>query len=207
MRRPKSFERSPRSTASSIIRGQYEGYRDVHGVDPNSQVETYAAIRLEIHNWRWQGVPFYIRSGKNLPETCTEIYATFRQPPDIYGETPKPNYLRARLSPDVSIGLGIQVMGPGDGTTGESVELVADHQKDPKELSPYERLFGDAMRGDQANFAREDSVELAWKIVDPALDGNFPVHSYRPKSWGPLEAESILLDGLKWHDPTPPKTA
>lgn len=184
-----------------IIRGQFDGYRQVKGVDPNSQVETFAALRLEIHTWRWQGVPFYIRAGKSLPETCTEVFATFRQPPSIYGQTPRPNYLRARLSPDVSIGLGVQVMAPGEATTGNSVELEATHKKDPKDMGPYERLFGDAMRGDQSLFAREDTVELAWKIVDPALGDHFPVHKYQEKTWGPPEADSILLPGQTWHDP------
>ena len=197
----------PPLDANHVVRGQFEGYRDVKGVAPDSQVETFAALRLEVHTWRWDGVPFYIRAGKDLPETCTEIFATFRQPPAIYGVKPKPNTLRARLSPDVTIGLGIQVMGAGDGTSGESVELVAGHQKDPKEIGPYERLFGDAMRGDQSLFAREDMVELAWKIVDPALGDHFPVHAYKPKTWGPPEAESILLDGDRWHDPTPPGNA
>ena len=187
-----------------IIRGQFNGYRDVKGVDPNSQVETFAALRLEIQTWRWQGVPFYIRAGKCLPESCTEIFATFRQPPAIYGEKPKPNYLRARLSPDVSIGLGVQIMAPGEATTGESVELVADHKKTPKDMGPYERLLGDAMQGDQALFAREDTVELAWKIVDPALGDHFPIHPYDPKTWGPPEANSVLLDGQTWHDPIVP---
>ena len=196
----------PPLDANHVVRGQYDGYRDVKGVDPNSQVETFAALRLEVHTWRWQGVPFYIRAGKYLPETCTEILAKFRQPPPVYGEKPKPNYLRARLSPDVSIGLGVQIMSSGEGTTGESVELVADHEKDSKELTPYERLFGDAIRGDQALFAREDTVELAWQIVDPALGDNFPIHPYKPKTWGPPEATAILLDGDTWHDPTPPRT-
>ncbi len=184
-----------------IIRGQFDGYRDVKGVDPNSQVETFAALRLEVDTWRWQGVPFYIRAGKCLPETCTEIFVTFRQPPAIYGETPQPNSLRARLSPDVLIGLGVQIMAPGEGSTGEAVELIAKHKKTAKDMGPYERLFGDAMRGDQALFAREDTVELAWKIVDPALGDHFPVHAYKPGSWGPPEANSILLDGHSWHDP------
>ena len=196
----------PPLDGNHIVRGQYQGYRDVKGVDPNSQVETFAALRLEIHNWRWQGVPFYIRAGKCLPETCTEIFATFRQPPSIYGVVPKPNYLRARLSPSVSIGLGVQVMAPGDGYTGDSVELEAEHQKDPRDIGPYERLLGDAMHGDQSLFAREDMVELAWKIVDPALGDHFPVQPYQPKTWGPPESTSVLLDGQTWHDPiVPPK--
>lgn len=197
----------PPLDGNHVVRGQFEGYRDVKGVAPASQVETFAALRLEINTWRWQGVPFYIRAGKMLPETCTEVFAIFRQPPAIYGERPGANTLRARLSPDVTIGLGVQVMGIGEGTTGEAVELVATHKKDPREMSPYERLFGDAMRGDQALFAREDAVELAWKIVDPALGDHFPVHPYRPQTWGPPEAESILLRGDVWHDPSPPRRA
>ena len=188
-----------------VVRGQFAGYRDVKGVAPDSQVETFAALRLEINTWRWQGVPFYIRAGKMLPETCTEVLATFRQPPPVYGVVPQPNTLRARLSPDVTIGLGVQVMGVGAGITGETAELAATHKKDAKEMAPYERLFGDAMRGDQSLFAREDTVELAWRIVDPALGDHFPVHPYEPKTWGPPEAESILLDGHRWHDPAPPE--
>ncbi len=191
----------PPLDASSIVRGQFEGYRDVKGVDPQSQVETFAAIRLEVQTWRWQGVPFYIRAGKCLPVHCTEILARFRRPPPIYGQTPEANHLRVRLSPDVSISLGVQVMSPGEAITGESVELEAKHQNEAKEIGPYERLFGDAMRGNQSLFAREDTVELAWKIVDPALKGGLPVHLYPQKTWGPPEAASILLDGQTWHDP------
>ncbi len=191
----------PPLVPSSLVRGQFEGYRDVKGVDPQSQVETFAALRLEVHTWRWQGVPFYIRAGKCLPVTCTEIYARFRQPPAIYGQTPEANHLRARLSPDVAIGLGVQVMTPGEEIQGQSVELETSHKNDPHDMGPYERLIGDAMRGNQSLFAREDTVELAWKIVDPAFNGDFPVHSYKPKTWGPPEAASILLDGHKWHDP------
>lgn len=185
-----------------LVRGQFNGYREVKGVDPNSQVETFAAVRLEVDTWRWQGVPFYIRAGKCLPVTCTEVFATFRQPPSIYGQVPPPNYLRARLSPDVSIGLGVQVMTPGEGDGGQTIELIAHHQKDARDMEPYQRLLGEAMRGDQAQFAREDTVELAWEIVDPAFQPDqFPVHPYEPKTWGPEAANAILLDGHTWHDP------
>jgi len=195
----------PPLDGAHIVRGQFAGYRDVPGVDPNSQVETFAALRLEVQTWRWQGVPFYIRTGKCLPESCTEVFATFRQPPAIYGRTPQPNYFRARLSPDVAIGLGVQVMAPGEAITGEPVELDAEHKNDSRDMGPYERLLGDAMRGDQALFAREDMVELAWAIVEPALGDHFPVHLYEPKTWGPPEAATVLLDGHSWHDPVRPQ--
>ena len=185
----------------NVALGQFRGYREIRGVKPESKVETFAAIRLEVATWRWQGVPFYIRTGKLLPETCTEVYATFRQPPVIYGRSPEPDFLRFRLSPRFEIGLGVQIMGPGADLAGQAAELRVDHQEIPHEISPYERLFGEAMKGDQSLFAREDTVESAWKIIDPVLDGNLTPHPYEPGSWGPDEANSILRDGDRWHDP------
>jgi glucose-6-phosphate 1-dehydrogenase len=170
-------------------------------VAPESRVETFAAMRLEVQTWRWQGVPFYIRAGKCLPATCTEVYATLRRPPVIYGQAPSPNHLRFRLSPKFEIGLGVQIMGPGEELASERVELKVDHQEGPREISPYERLLGEAMDGQQALFAREDTVELAWKVVDPVFTGDYPVHPYEPKTWGPEEANSILLGDTKWHAP------
>ena len=170
---------------------------------PQSRVETFAAMRLEIQTWRWQGVPFYIRAGKCLPETCTEVYATLRRPPAIYGRSPTPNHLRFRLTPDFEIGLGVEIMGPGEDLAGEPAELRVDEKDgDHDEVSPYERLFGEAMKGEQSLFAREEyAVELAWKVVGPALDGALPAHPYEPGTWGPGEAASILLGGDRWHDP------
>ncbi len=187
--------------ASHVVLGQYRGYLDVKGVAPRSRVETFAAMRLEVQTWRWQGVPFYIRAGKCLPETCTEVYATLRRPPAIYGRTPTSNHLRFRLSPDFEIGLGVEILGPDENLTAQPAELTVNQQKDIQEVSPYERLFGEALKGEQSLFAREDTVELAWKVVGPALDGALPVHPYEPGTWGPEEATSILLADPKWHDP------
>ncbi len=185
----------------STVLGQFRGYRDVKGVKPDSRVETFAAIRLDVQTWRWEGVPFYIRTGKCLPETCTEVLATFRKPIAVYGQAPNPNHLRFRLSPKIEIGLGVEIMGPDEEMKGKSVELLIDHQEVPHEIQPYERLLDEAMRGNQSLFAREDTVELAWQIVDPALDGAMPTHDYEPGSWGPPEADSLLRDGDQWHAP------
>lgn len=187
--------------AGSTVLGQFKGYRQVAGVAPESRVETFAAMRLEVQTWRWQGVPFYIRAGKCLPESCTEVYATFKRPPAIYGQTPSPNHLRFRLSPNFEVGLGVQIVGPGEELASEPVELKIDNQEAPHGIGPYERLFGEALCGQQALFAREDTVELAWKVVDPVFSGAFPVHPYEPKTWGPEEANSILLGNAKWHAP------
>ena len=192
----------PPVTPDAVVRGQYDGYRKIPGVAPDSRVETYAALRLEVPTWRWEGVPFYIRAGKDLPVKATEVFVTFRQPPHIYGSKPEANTLRVQLSPDVAIGLGVQVMQPGEGITGRTVELLAAHKKDGREIGAYERLLGDAMRGDPTLFAREDTVEHAWRIVDPAQDLSLPIHAYAPRTWGPPEANQILREGHAWHDPT-----
>ena len=187
--------------AGNVVLGQFRGYRDVKGVAPGSKVETFAAMRLGVETWRWKGVPFYVRAGKCLPESCTEVYATFKRPPEIYGPAPSPNHLRFRLSPKFEIGLGVQIMGPGEEPAGQPVELKVDHQEAPHEITPYERLFGEALEGSQALFAREDTVELAWQVVDPALAGDLPTYPYEPNTWGPKEANSVLLGDTRWHDP------
>src|SRR5262249_51189319 len=128
--------------AGSVVRGQFRGYRDEKGVSPGSKVETFAALRLEINSWRWHGVPFYIRAGKELPVTCTEVLVRFRQPPAVYGPTPPPpNYLRFRISPDVQIALGVMVKTPGEGTAGIEVELLASHQPGKEKPDAYRRLL------------------------------------------------------------------
>ncbi len=190
----------------NAVLGQFRGYRDVKGVAPGSRVETFAALRLEVETWRWQGVPFYIRAGKCLPETCTEVVATLRRPPAIYGQTPTANQLRFRLSPRFEVGLGVQILGPDEAMTAERIELGIEHPDTAREISPYERLFGEALKGEQDLFAREDTVELAWGIVDPILDGALDVHPYEPGTWGPEAAESILLGESRWHDPVVART-
>jgi glucose-6-phosphate 1-dehydrogenase len=188
--------------AANVVRGQFRGYRDEKGVSPSSRVETYAAVRLEINSWRWQGVPFYLRAGKNLPVTCTEVIVRFRQPPPVYETgTPPPNMLRFRISPNIAIGLGVMVKNPGEGMAGNPAELRVCHHEQAGEMDAYERLLGEAMRGDATDFARQDYVEAAWRIVDPVLRNVPPPEEYDPGTWGPREASPQLTPPGGWHDP------
>lgn len=186
-----------------VVRGQFRGYQDEPGVAPGSTVETFAAVRLFIDSWRWADVPFYIRSGKCLPLTATEVLVEFKQPPRNTFNEPIPgrsNYLRLRLSPDVVIALGARVKLPGERMVGENVELIATHQH-PEEMAPYDRLLADALRGDAALFAREDSVEAQWRVVDQVLNGSTPVHVYEPGTWGPQAADQLIAGDGCWLDP------
>jgi glucose-6-phosphate 1-dehydrogenase len=189
---------------ADVVRGQFAGYRNEKGVATDSKVETFAALRLWVRSWRWQGVPFYIRAGKSLPVTCTEVLVRLRQPPPIYGGVPPANYLRFRLGPESTIAVGALVKRPGDEEAGEPVELLVSHQEDSFEADAYEQLLGDAMEGETFRFAREDYVEQAWRIVDPVLDGATPVIEYAPGSWGPREAMALAAGGA-WHNPEGPK--
>jgi glucose-6-phosphate 1-dehydrogenase len=187
-----------------VVRGQFRGYRTEEGVAPDSDVETFAALRLHIDSWRWAGVPFYIRAGKLLPITATEVSIELKRPPQLLFAdvaSSHPNHFRFRLSPHVELGLAARAKRPGEAMAGEDVQLVACHEHGD-EMAPYERLLRDAMRGDQTLFAREDSVEDAWRVVEPVLGKGTPVHTYEPGSWGPGEAQA-LLDGAGWHDPRP----
>ncbi len=185
----------------NVVRGQFRGYRDENGVAPNSEVETFAALQLEIDSWRWRGVPFYIRAGKSLPVTCTEVLVQLHQPPTMYqGFDLKPNYCRFRISPDVTLAFGLNVLAPAE-DTDESVELLASHHPGADEMDAYERVLGDAMAGDASLFAREDYVEEAWRIVDPVLKAGTPVYGYEPSSWGPREVEERVLPVGGWHNP------
>ena len=186
----------------NVVRGQFRGYRNENGVAPNSQVETFAALQLEIDSWRWRGVPFYIRAGKSLPVTCTEVLVQLHQPPTMYqGFDLQPNYCRFRISPDVTLAFGLNVLAPAE-DTDESVELLASHHPGADEMDAYERVLGDAMAGDASLFAREDYVEEAWRIVDPVLKAGTPVYGYEPSSWGPREVEERVLPAGGWHNPT-----
>ena len=190
-------------TPKDVIRGQYGGYHDVVGVAPGSTVETYAALRLHVDTWRWGAVPFYLRAGKCLPVTATEVLVELKRPPhSVFGESEPPHadYFRFRLAPDMSISLGARAKVPGEALIGEAVELYACHQSGT-ERPPYQRLIGDATRGDQTLFAREDSVEAAWRVVDGILDDRTPLHEYEPGTWGPDDAAGILVRGDHWHDP------
>ncbi len=186
-----------------IVRGQFKGYRQEQGVAPDSTVETYAAIKLFIDTWRWARVPFYIRAGKSLPVTCTEVIVKFKRPPRESFEEKShglPNHLRLRLSPDVVIGMGMRVKVAGEKMEGEDVELIATHQE-ADAMTPYERLLGDALRGDQILFAREDSIEAQWRIVDAVLGDATPSHEYQPGTWGPSEAGPMIEASGGWIDP------
>ncbi len=186
-----------------VVRGQYRGYRSVQGVAPDSTVETFVALRLHLDTWRWGGVPIYIRAGKALPVTATEVLVELRQPPEMVFheiEPPDGNNLRFRLTPDMSISLGARAKRPGEAMLGEAVELFARHQSG-SERPPYQRLIGDARKGDQSLFAREDSVEAAWRVIDPVLRNEPPIHQYVKGSWGPAAAAGILAQGDHWHDP------
>ena len=185
----------------NIVRGQFQGYRQEPGVASDSDVETFASLRLEIDSWRWQGVPFYIRAGKCLPVTCTEILIRLRQPPTMYKQyNLKSNYVRMRISPDVVMAFGFNVMSPVDEPRSEITELLASRSPSAKEMDAYERVLGDAMVGDATLFAREDYVEEAWRIVDPVLKAGTPLYEYKPKTWGPAEIKTVAPLG-GWSDP------
>jgi glucose-6-phosphate 1-dehydrogenase len=193
----------PALGAAGVIRGQFRGYRAEPGVAPDSQVETYAALRLSIDSWRWQGVPFYIRAGKMLAVTCTEIVARLRQPPTMYhGFDLKPNYCRLRISPDISFAIGANVIAPGQDTVSTVAEMLGTEHPSAADMDAYERLLGDAMAGDATLFAREDHVEEAWRIVDPVLRAPTPLYEYEPGSWGPKEAERSVSPAGGWQTPT-----
>jgi glucose-6-phosphate 1-dehydrogenase len=188
---------------SNLVRGQFRGYRSEKGVAPNSQVETFAAVRLQVNSWRWQGVPFYIRAGKCLPVTCTEIVVRLRRPPAVFPTcSPARNYIRFRISPDVTGAIGLTTMDPEEKMIGQSVELLATRHPGASEMDAYERLLGDAMAGDATLFAREDYVEEAWRIVDPVLKAKTPVHEYEPNTWGPAEVEKNVVPPGGWQNPT-----
>lgn len=188
-----------------IVRGQFHGYRQETGVAPDSHVETFVAVQLFIDSWRWAGVPFYVRAGKCLPVTTTTVTVEFKRPPrETFGEIVPSfsNHLRFRLSPDVSIGLGIRVKIPGERRVGEDVELVVA-QNEGETMAPYERLLGDAMRGDATLFASKGTVEEQWRIIDPILGDVSPLYFYEQNSWGPAEADQVITGNGTWYNPKP----
>jgi glucose-6-phosphate 1-dehydrogenase len=183
----------------NVVRGQFGGYGDERGVATGSQTETFAAVRLEIGNRRWAGVPFCIRAGKCLPITCTEVLVSFKPPPaSAFGENvSQPNYVRFRLGPDVAIAIGVRSKTDGEIMVGHEVELLASQHA--MEDTAYERLLGDAMKGDATMFAREDTVEAEWRIVGPVLTSTTAPYEYEIGSWGPAEANRLIEGG--WYDP------
>jgi glucose-6-phosphate 1-dehydrogenase len=185
-----------------LVRGQFRGYRDENGVAKDSQTETFAAVKLEVNSWRWKGVPFYIRAGKCLPTTCTEIVGKFRKPPTLIPDSLLvENHLRLRLSPEITIAMGMMVLAPdAEGLALQTGEMVASHSPRADEMDAYERVLGAAMSGDSTLFAREDYVEEAWRIVEPVLKKHTPVFQYAPGSWGPNEVDRVTPPG-GWSNP------
>ncbi len=199
------FEAMRPISAGEAVRGQFRGYRAQSGVAPDSQVETFVALRLHIDNERWAGVPFYIRAGKQLPVTGTEVMVKLKSPSPAVFDAAAPgqsNYFRFRISPDVLLCMGARVKIPGEAMVGEAVELVA-RRCPGDEMMPYERLLGDATQGDASLFARYDSIEAAWRTVAPILGDAVPLQEYEPQSWGPAEAGQIIASDGGWHNPVP----
>ncbi len=191
----------PPVEAKNLVRGQFRGYRKEKGVAPDSQVETFAAVRLDIDSWRWKGVPFYIRAGKCLPETCTEVLARFRKPPTLIPQSEVlSNHMRFRVSPEVTIALGMAVPSLENNLVGQMAEMLVSRTPKPGEMEAYERLLADAMAGDATQFARQDYVEEAWRIVDPVLKASTPVYEYDPDTWGPSQVAEVTPPG-GWQNP------
>jgi glucose-6-phosphate 1-dehydrogenase len=191
-------------SSATIVRGQFRGYRDEPGVAKDSPVATYAALRMDVDSWRWAGVPFYVRAGKSLQMTATEVFVEFKAPPQvIFAEAPPAlgNYVRFRLGPQVAIALGARVKEPGEGMRGQPVELSLMARPRPAILGDYERLLGDAMAGDTTLFARQDVVEAAWAIVNPLIEDPGALYDYEPGSWGPSQADRLVADVGGWNTP------
>jgi glucose-6-phosphate 1-dehydrogenase len=195
-------------SVDNMTRGQFRGYRDEPGVSKQSYMATFAALRLYVDSWRWDGVPFYVRAGKALKMTTTEVFVELRNPPQVVFNEPTPsggNYVRFRLSPQVAIAVGARAKRPGEGMAGRPVELSVVDQTEQQgaegRLGDYERLLGDAMSGDATLFARQDVVEAAWAIVDPVIHGPSPMFEYEPGSWGPAQADRLVADIGGWNTP------
>jgi glucose-6-phosphate 1-dehydrogenase len=187
----------------NLVRGQFRGYLKEPGVKADSRMETFAALKLAIDSWRWRGVPFYIRAGKNLPVTCTEIIVRLAQPPTMFPQfNLKSNYVRVRVSPEITIALGMNVMAPGSESVAQSSEIVGIRHPVAEDMDAYERVLTDAMAGDATLFARQDYVQEAWRIVDPALKAGTPVYEYEPQTWGPSEVDKRVAPPGGWHNPT-----
>ena len=191
----------PTLQPSDVVRGQFKGYRDQAGVKKDSQVETFVVLRLSVNSWRWKDVPVFIRAGKSLAVTATEVVVTLREPPRIFRQMNlPPNYFRFRVGPGLAIAVGAHVKKAADTLEGEAVELLVSESPDPHEMQAYEELLGDAMAGNSARFARQDYVEEAWRIVNPILDNATPVYPYDAGSWGPAQAEALAPPG-GWVNP------
>ena len=197
----KVFRKIRPLTPDSLVRGQFRGYRREEGVAPDSTVETFAAVRLQIDSWRWEGVPFLVRAGKSLAVTATEVVVTLKRPPLTTLAPGETNYVRFRLSPEMTIAVGARVKRPGEEFISDPTELRVAHRPSADELTPYERLLGDAMDGDAMLFAREDGVEAAWTVVQGVLGNVEPAVEYDPGSWGPDDAAALAADIGGWRNP------
>jgi glucose-6-phosphate 1-dehydrogenase len=192
----------PPLESKNVIRGQFNGYRKEQGVAPDSDVETFAALQLEIDSWRWRGVPFYIRAGKCLPVTCAELVVRFRKPPTMFeGFNLTSNHFRFRISPEVTAAFCLNSIATGEETVTQASEMVTSHHPSAEEMDAYARLLTDAMDGDATLFAREDYVEEAWRIVDPVLKGGTPAFQYEPGTWGPSEVDDKVSPPGGWQNP------
>jgi glucose-6-phosphate 1-dehydrogenase len=194
-------------SVDNMVRGQFRGYRDEPGVAKDSYMATYAALRLWVDSWRWEGVPFFVRAGKSLSMTCTEVMIELKNPPPVVFSEPAPsvgNHVRFRLSPQVVIAIGARAKRPGEGMKGDPVELSVVEEPEQGQdgrMDAYERLLGDAMAGDATLFARQDVVEAAWAIVDPVIHGPSPMYDYEPGSWGPPQADRLVAEVGGWNTP------
>jgi len=197
----KVFRAIPPLTANDVVRGQVRGYRQEPGVKPDSQTETFAAVRLTVDSWRWAGVPFLIRAGKSLARSATEVLVDLKRPPLSKLSPEESNYFRFRLGPKISISIGARVKKPGTEPGSIPTELVAMREAGMDEVGAYQRLLTDAMKGDPTLFVREDAVEAAWRIVNDVLDDATPVFPYEPGTWGPAQADRLTADFEGWHDP------
>ena len=184
-----------------LVRGQFAGYRKEPGVKPNSTVETFAAVRLHIDSWRWDNVPFFIRAGKCMPVTATEVMVTLKRPPLRKFRPEDANHFRFRLGPDVVIAVGAQIKKPGEHMESAPTELKLVQRPEGEEMDAYERLLGDAMAGDHLLFTRQDAVEAQWAIVQPILGDATPVQEYQPGTWGPADADRLTADVGGWYNP------
>ena len=201
----KVFEAMRPLTPDDVVRGQYDGYREEKDVAKNSDVETFCAMKLFIDSWRWEGVPWYLRSGKCLPDTATEVLVELKPAPqrlfaDSAPLTGRANYIRFRLSPNSAVAIAARVKLAGEEFIGQQKELYMLEQQAGEE-TPYERLLGDAMAGDGALFTREDAVEAAWVVVDPVLTHHHRVRPYKRRTWGPKEADALIAPDGSWHNP------
>ena len=193
----------PPLTAENVVRAQFIGYRQQPGVAPDSQVETFATVKLSINTWRWAGVPFYLRAGKEMPVTATEVMVFLQRPPQplVGEEMPhRTNHFRFRFNPDVILAISARAKAPGEEMRGEEVELCATHQS-PNDMEPYVRLLNDAAHGDATLFTRQDEVEAQWRIVDPVLGNATPISFYEPHTWGPPEADQLIGKDGPWANP------